>query len=214
MEPVTIIVGGVALVISAAVAIVVKKYKEIQRLNETLNAFRRSLEVYSETYSLETPDDVLVRKCQATIQELFHGDIEKEFAKRETLEEKKAFAQDVIRELANCMSVTLDEVVIKNLGEYTYGTTDSENGKTIWLNEMLLIADPEKLIRTMCHELKHCVQIQSLTNNTWGYSDVRIAQYLYSLKYYVQGDTYESYEAYRKQIIEIDANKFADEVFK
>ncbi len=214
MELITIIVGGAVLLVTAAVAAVIKKYKEVQRLNEALNAFRRSLEVYSETYSLETPDNELISKCQTTIQELFHGDIEKEFAKRETLDEKKAFAQEVIHELANCMSVTLDEVVIENLGEYTYGTTDSEHGKAIWLNEMLLIADPEKLIRTMCHELKHCVQIQSLTNNTWGYSDVRIAQYLYSLKYYVQGDSYESYEAYRKQIIEIDANKFADEVFK
>lgn len=214
MELITIIVGGAVLLVTAAVAAVIKKYKEVQRLNEALNAFRRSLEVYSETYSLETPDNELISKCQTTIQELFHGDIEQEFAKRETLDEKKAFAQEVIHELANCMSVTLDEVVIENLGEYTYGTTDSEHGKAIWLNEMLLIADPEKLIRTMCHELKHCVQIQSLTNNTWGYSDVRIAQYLYSLKYYVQGDSYESYEAYRKQIIEIDANKFADEVFK
>mgnify|MGYP003482312289 FL=1 len=178
MELITIIVGGAALLVTAAVAAVVKKYKEVQRLNEALNAFRRSLEVYSETYSLETPDKELISKCQTTIQELFHGDIENEFAKRETLDEKKAFAQEVIRELANSMNVTLDEVVIENLGEYTYGTTDSEHGKAIWLNEMLLIADPEKLIRTMCHELKHCVQIQSLTNTMFRVTPMKVMRHI------------------------------------
>ena len=110
------------------------------------------------------------------------------------------------------MKNLLKDVNLK-LKNYLIAAVPDRNPVTIYLNEVLLVADPEQLVKTMCHELKHCVQYQSLTNNIWGYSPQRIAQFLYSWREYVSCDSRESYEAYLKQIIEIDANKYVDRIF-
>lgn len=215
MEPVTMTIAGVAIVLTASLAYAVNKYREIQEKNKEIEALRRSLNAYAETYAFENADEELIKRCQSKIKELFKGGIEKEFNKYKTVEEKKAFARKVALELANCMKVqVVDNIEIADLGPYTRGETiPDRNSVTICLNEVLLVADPEQLVKTMCHELKHCVQYQSLTNNVWGYSPQRIAQYLYSWKEYVSPDSPESCEAYLKQIIEIDANKYVDLIF-
>lgn len=214
MEPVTMIVAGVAIALTASLAYAVKKYREIQEKNREIEALRRSLNAYAETYSFEAADEELIQKCQSKIKELFKGGIEKEFNKYQTVEEKKAFAHKVVLELANCMNVQVDNIEIADLGPYTRGAANPDrNLVTIYLNEVLLVADPEQLVKTMCHELKHCVQYQSLTNDVWGYSPQRVAQYLYSWERYVSCDSRECYEAYLMQIIEIDANKYVDRIF-
>ncbi len=208
------VIGGTVIVVSAALGIAIKKHKEVKQKNAEIEALRRSLNGYAETYSFEKADEELIKKCQAKIKELFHNGIEKEFNKYQTIEERKAFAQKVVSELAKCMNVKVDKIKIEDLGPCTRGVAVPDNGEvTIYLNEVILVADPEQLVKTMCHELKHCVQYQALTNNVWNYSPQRLAQYLYSWERYVSCDSIESYEAYVKQIIEIDANKFADRIF-
>lgn len=214
MEPVTMIIAGVAIVLTASLAYAVNKYREIREKNREIEALRRSLNAYAETYAFENADEELIKRCQSKIKELFNGGIEKEFNKYQTVEEKKAFARKVALELAKCMNVQVDNIEIADLGPYTRGAAIPDcNPVTIYLNEVLLVADPEQLVKTMCHELKHCVQYQSLTNNVWGYSPQRVAQYLYSWREYVSCDSRECYEAYINQIIEIDANKYVDRIF-
>lgn len=214
MGPVTMTIAGVAIVLTASLAYAVKKYRETQEKNIEIEALRRSLNAYAETYAFENADEELIKRCQSKIKELFNGGIEKEFNKYKTVEEKKAFARKVALELAKCMNVQVDNIEFADLGPYTRGAAAlGHNPVTIYLNEVLLVADPEQLVKTMCHELKHCVQYQSLTNNIWGYSPQRIAQFLYSRREYVSCDSRECYEAYLKQIIEIDANKFVDRIF-
>lgn len=214
MEPVTMIIAGVAIVISASLALAVKKYQEIKRKNLEIESLRRSLNAYVETYSLENADEQLIRRCQNKINELFHGEIEKEFLKYKTVEEKKAFAQKVSMELVNCMGIKVDSIQFEYLGPNTRGVTVPENDvTTVYFNEVLLVDDPVQLVKTMCHEFKHCIQFQSFTNNVWCYSPQKVAQWLYSWDNYVPCESIESYEAYVKQIIEIDANKFVDSIF-
>lgn len=214
MEPITMTIAGVAVVLTASLAYAVKKYRETLEKNKEIDALRRSLNAYAETYAFENADEELIKRCQSKIKELFNGGIEKVFNKYQTVEEKKAFAHKVALELAKCMNVQVDNIEIADLGSYTRGAAiPDRNSVTIYLNEVLLVADPEQLVKTVCHELKHCVQYQSLTNNVWGYSPQRVAQYLYSWERYVSCDSKECYEAYLMQIIEIDANKYVDRIF-
>lgn len=214
MEPVTMIIAGVAIALVASLALAVRKYQEVKRKNAEIESLRRSLNGYAETYTFEVSDSELVSRCRKCINNLFNGQIEKEFAKHSTFEQKKAFAHKVAMELAKCMGVTVDNIRIEDLGSCTRGATIPENGMiTVCFNEALLVADPVQLVKTMCHEFKHCVQYQSFTNNKWEYSPGRVAQWLYSWDNYVSCESEENYEAYVNQIIEIDANKFADNVF-
>lgn len=214
MEPVTIIIAGIAVLLTATLAYAVKKYSEIQQKNMEIEALRRSLNAYVETYTFEKADEVLIKKCQSKINDLFKDGIEKEFAKYQTIDEKKAFAQKIAFELAHCMKVKVENIEIANLGPFTRGAAKPDgNPITIYLNEVLLVADPVQLVKTMCHELKHCVQYQALTDNVWEYSPQRVAQFLYSWNTYVSCDSEESYEAYVKQIIEKDANLYVDRIF-
>lgn len=219
-------IAGVAIVVSASVAWGINKYQAIKRKNEEIliaaislhvekEALQKSLSTYAETYSLEEPDSELIERFKNKIKDIFRGNIENEFLKRETVEEKRLFAQQVIYELINSIGVKVDniEFVHEEL-KGAFGETGSSNGiVTVRLDEVLLVDDPIQLIKTACHELKHCVQIQTITNNVWGYSPQRVAEYLYSWQNYVSPTSLECIEAYEKQIIEIDANKFVDAVF-
>ena len=214
MELVTIIIGGVVLLVSAGVAWVIDKYNEVKRKNSEIEALQTAITQYSQTYSFEPCDEKIIRKCRSYLGNKFPGTIENEFSKYQTLEDKKLFASIIAQELAECMGVDLDEVLFDELGLFTRGYATLENDKTtIVLNEAFLLADPRQIVKTMCHELRHCIQFQSLIKNKWGYSPQRIAQWLYSSQHYICFDSIEKYEAYRKQIIEIDALNFAEAIF-
>ena len=214
MEPVTLIIAGIAIVLTASLAYAVNKYQEIQQKNAEIESLRRTLGQYEGTYFFERVDKEMINKCRAFFDKRFNGHLREEFSKYATVEEKKEFTKGVVMELAQCIGVKVDQIQIEDIGPDTRGYADIENGiVTVYLNEVLLIADPQQLVKTMCHELRHCVQFQSFTNNIWGYSSERVAQWLYSWENYVQCESAESYEAYVKQIIETDANKFADTVF-
>mgnify|MGYP006383656453 CR=1 FL=1 len=81
MEPVTMTIAGVAIVLTASLAYAVNKYREIREKNIEIEALRRSLNAYAETYAFENADEELIKRCQSKIKELFNGGIEKEFNK-------------------------------------------------------------------------------------------------------------------------------------
>ena len=64
----------------------------------------------------------------------------------------------------------------------------------------------------MCHEFRHCVQYNSISDNKKGYSNERIAQWIYSLNNYVAVEYMEDMAGYESQIAEVDANNFAEAV--
>lgn len=220
MEPVTLIIGGTALAVSYAVGQLIKKYQEVKRKNQEIAAYGvaldscyRALRQYSDSYIFEDCDQQLITQCRKYLSQKFAGNYESNFALCKTMEEKRALAIEVCRELASRMNVQLDEIRIGELEGTTLGTACRENGKyVICLQEALLVADPAQLIKTICHELRHCLQYQALTNNTWGYSPQRIGNWLYSLENYVQCESDYTYEPYARQIIEMDAIKFSEEV--
>ena len=57
MEPVTMIIAGVAIVLTASLAYAVNKYREIREKNIEIEALRRSLNAYAETYAFENADE-------------------------------------------------------------------------------------------------------------------------------------------------------------
>lgn len=214
MELVTLAIGGIVILVTAGVAWVIDKYVEVQRKNREIDALRTAIAQYAQTYSFEDCDVKIINKCRKYISRKFGNNIEGAFAKCETMEAKKQFATEIVKELSECMGVDVDKVVFEDLGLFTRGCANSENGKMyIVLNEALLIADPEQLVKTTCHELRHCTQFQSFSDNKWGFSSQRVAQWLYSWHHYVDCGSAEAYEAYQQQIIEIDARNFADAVF-
>lgn len=214
MEPITLIIGGIAIVLTVTLAYAVNKYREIQQKNIEIESLRRTLGQYEGTYFFEGVDKEMIDRCRVFLDKRFDGHLREEFAKYTTIEEKKEFAKGIVMELAQCIGVEVDQIQIEDIGLDTRGCANIEKGiVTVYLNEVLLVADPEQLVKTMCHELRHCVQFQSFTNNIWRYSPERVAQWLYSWDNYVQCESAESYEAYVKQIIETDANKFADAIF-
>lgn len=218
MDPITMLIAGVA-VVSASLAVAIKKYKQVKIKNDEIESLRKSLGQYADTYNLEDCDMKLIEKCKSTINRIFPYGIEYEFNKYETLEERKAFALTVVSELANCMEVNVDKIIIgvddkmpNALGATGYNGED--DSLIVYFYEALLFTDTEQLVKTICHELKHCVQHRALKNNIWGYSPQRLAQYLYSMKFYVEGGSSEiCYEAYENQIVEIDAHDFVEYIF-
>ena len=191
MEPVTLIIGGTALAVSYAVAQLIKKYQEVRRKNQEIAAYGaaldscyRALRQYSDSYMFEDCDQQLITQCRKYLSQKFAGNYESNFALCKTMEEKRALAIEVCRELASRMNVRLDEVRIGELEGTTLGTACRENGKyVICLQEALLVADP-----------------------------ARIGSWLYSKENYVQCESECTYEPYTKQIIEMDAIKFSEEV--
>ncbi|MBQ3594426.1 MAG: hypothetical protein II981_03340 [Bacteroidales bacterium] len=212
------VVSGTVIVVSAALGVAIAKHKEVKQKSAEIEALSRSLNGYAETYIFENADINMIHNCKNTIEELFGndiGNIEKEFAKRKTIEDKKRYAQEIVHKIAGSMNVRIDAIKIENLPVCLYGVayTNDENDDMygIMLNEILVIDNPIQFVKTTCHELRHLVQYQAILNNIWGFSNQRIAQYMYGSKkenYVDEG----SMDAYKKQSIENDANKYADAV--
>ena len=210
---VEISIGGAILLVTAGVAWVIERRMEAAQMNMEIESLRKALKQYAQTYSFEKPDIKLINKTRKYLDKKLNRNYEAEFAAYKTMEEKKRFALEIAQELAKCMNVNVDEVRFDDLGQSTNGVTEvyEDDKLRVVLNEALLVADPMQLVKTTCHELRHCVQIRSLTKNKWGFSSQRIAQWLYSWKNYVCAST-ETFNAYVSQIIEVDANAFAEAV--
>lgn len=213
MDPITLVVLGITIVATSVIA-AINKYQEVKKKNNLIEKYIDTLKTHAETYSFEQADIKIINSCKVYLKNKFCNGYEQEFMKYTTIEDRKVFTQSIAYELASIMGVKVDEIIVEDIGDYTRGATVTEDGVIkIYLNEALMIADPELLVKTICHELKHCVQFQSFTNNIWGYSDAKIASWLYSWEHYHSSDSPESYLPYYYQIIEIDANKTTDLIF-
>lgn len=209
-----IIISGVVLVVTFALSRAIKQYQRIKAKNKEIEALKKSLKQYTDSYQFEDCDKPVIDSCRDYIAKRFPVGIEREFEKCDTMEKKKQLAITVTQELAKRMGVnTVDDISFDDLGIYSgFAENNPENGKSrIELHEALLVADPQQLVQTICHELRHCMQHQAIANDIWGYSPQRVALWMYTLKSenYVFPDDVTKFEAYKSQSAEYDARMFA-----
>ena len=214
MDLVTVAIAGATLVVSS---IAIEQYQKLKRKKEEVDSLRETLNQYSSTYSFEDCDFRMIDDCRQKLTELFPQGIERDLAQYDTLEGKKQRILEIAREISTCLGVDDIEIIFEDIpveaGGYTAGYTTND-GRKIVLNEGLLIADPKQIMKTLCHELRHAIQHKSFTDNKWGFSPQKIAAWLFSWNHYVSFGIVETYDAYRLQIIERDAEFFTDEIFK
>ena len=217
----TIIVGGV--VISA---ILIRTYQNKKKKDAEIQAMLESLVLYgkamtqvaeqnADAYQEEPVDHKLECDCSIMLKGMFPNGIRSKFESLATEYDRQQLITELIKRTCEILQVDVRSVVFEELpvnvgGSYSYGHGGSE--KKITINRVYLIEDPEKLLHIIFHELKHAVQYESvLEDNKWGYTAQRRAQWLKCMD-----DKYVDYcyEAYALQSIEIDAEYFAEGVFK
>jgi len=213
MEPITI-GTGIVILVAAAVAAAIRHYKnKIAKTNEALKKLEQSLGQYANAYQFEDCDRPVIDAVKQYIKRLRARGKLSVIMDSMDLEDRKDYIKRVVRDIANIINIELSEISIRYLGEYTFGQSYVEEGKyKIDLNEVVLMADPDHLLQTVCHELRHLQQMQALCNDRWGFSNNRKAQWMKAFNDYVNPETDMQYTAYRLQSIEVDANNFAKEV--
>lgn len=194
---------------------VYNNYKEKQKEVEALEG---SLGQWASSYTLEPPDTKLINDCSTCLNSYLNNSTFEEKLRGKTSEEKKNAAIELTEKLARTMDVEVASIEVRPDsemgGSYGMELCDATGRITIALNELQLEADPDRFIFTILHELRHAVQDSSIRNNKWGFSDERVAQWLYSNQNYVQASCRADFKAYQSQIVELDANTFADAVIK
>ena len=214
MEPITIIIGGAVLLVSAVTAAAMKYYAAVKEKNRQISSLQTALASFTQTYQFENVDNQIISNCKDYLQKIFGGDIAGRYAKLSTVEKKEQFTKDVVNGLAKEMGVDVNDIKFEDLGPYMHGYAQTRQDSIgIVINRAVLLSDPEQTVKTICHELRHCLQFCSLLDNKHGYSDARLAQWLYSWEHYQSCETDADYCGYVAQVIELDANLFANSVF-
>lgn len=214
MEPITIIIGGAVLLVSAVTAAAMKYYAAVKEKNRQISSLQTALASFTQTYQFENVDNQIISNCKDYLQKIFGGDIAGRYAKLSTVEKKEQFTKDVVNGLAKEMGVDVNDIKFEDLGPYMRGYAQTQQDSIgIVINRAVLLSDPEQTVKTICHELRHCLQFCSLLDNKHGYSDARLAQWLYSWEHYQSCETDADYCGYVAQVIELDANLFANSVF-
>lgn len=212
MDPITL-GGGLIILVTAAVSAAIAHYSnKVARVNAALDKFKTALAQYATAYQFEECDKPVIEAVRQYVKSLRSKGSLSEIMSKMEVNDRKAYMQKVVREIARAMNVEVHGINIVDLGPNTFGQSYVDNGKfMVDLNEALLIADPDRLLQTVCHELRHLLQMQALSDDKWGFSNNRKAQWMIAFQNYVQaeGDIEMQYPAYIMQSIEIDANKFA-----
>ena len=217
MDPISI-----AILIAAGLAYAINYIaQEIEVKDKVINL----LKIYSKEISTvrrQKMDAYVDEPCDARMQQAgadvlkreFPQGIAERFATMKSLEERQAFMADLTRGVANAMGVDVNEVTFSEGREGEFGLyryKDQETGnisKQVWMNAVYLASEPEQVVRTMLHELRHGVQCQALFEaDKWGFSARRKAEWLSNETSYVNCT-----EAYKLQEQELDADVFAERV--
>lgn len=215
MEPITVIIGGAVLLVSAVTAAAMKCYAAVKDKNKQISSLQTALASYTQTYQFEEVDNQLISNCKDYLQKKFGDDIVGRYAQLSTVEDKEQFTKVVVNGLAKEMGVDVKDIKFEDLSPCMRGYAQPRQDSIgIVINRAVLLSDPEQTVKTICHELRHCLQFCSLVDNKHGYSDARLAQWLYSWEHYQSCETEADYSGYVAQVIELDANLFANSVFK
>lgn len=213
MEPIT---TTIAVITAITACVSVRQYVKLKNKNEEIDSLLAALNQYSSTYAFEKCDKAMIDKCQKFLSSYLKGKSFAQVLEGKTDVEKKQITEKLVSELAKRMKVNISAINIQQLSEGTLGaeTVDDQGNILLYLNADLLAVDPDRLVFIMLHELRHAVQDSSLRNDVWGFSDERKAQWLIGNQQYVRGDSKSKFRAYYYQILENDANAFANAVLK
>jgi len=211
MDPVTLgltILAG----LTAAGIFLYKKCLAERRKNDDILALTQALERYASQVTLEEVDvpivnavrDVLDRTCSPSVEER---------VKDMDLTERRQFFQGLIQDVAKEMQVDLKSISFRDLDPGYLGCCRNEGFDIhIVISDALIMADPKRAVVTICHELRHAQQFTSFTDDKWGFSDRRKAQWLSEFSSDASEhntDSESQYRVYRCMTIELDANNFA-----
>lgn len=213
MDPVTLAIWGVTAATGALIAAFTRQRKKRIEAEERIKALMKSLNQYTNSYALEPCDEKMIDGCRKRLKKFLGGQSFKQKLEGKTMAERREELKKLVETMAEEMKVEVDHLIIdaSQDGMYGYQRLDENGERTIFLNELLLAADPDHLVFTVLHELRHGVQTSSIYKDVWGFSNERKAQWMCSYANYVEGNQL-TYTAYVNQIIELDANLFADTV--
>lgn len=205
-----IIIGGVAIAIAVAIAARIIHYQDVvAEQQEKINIVvgEMSKEFKNNYHFVDCDNKMINDTVQMLLTECPNG-IKNRLAEFESHELRKEYVEELVRHIAQEMGVELEGVLITDdmpdctLGLYQQGY--------IVINEVHMEADPERLLHTILHELRHGVQFQACQKgkDKWGFP-VEIKAFWYkNIILYVD----EPFELYVNQPIEHDANTVATEI--
>ncbi len=208
----TLIIGGVFVVIAVAIAYKIREYlREIKAEQDEIDSTLERLSAeYKESYSFSDVDQKLINDAALCLRrECPHG-LAQRLSQYKTHQERKESVKKLVYQMAESMGVELEDVLIEDdmpdgmLGQYQSGY--------ICINAVVMEADPERILMTIAHELRHGVQFQACLEgkDQWGFSTETKAIWYYNIQYYIS----YPYEKYVKQPIEYDADTFANAVIQ
>ncbi len=211
MEPVSLALTALAGLTVAGIFLYKKCLAE-RRKNADIHALTQALERYASQVTLEEVDapivgsvrNVLARTCSPSVEEK---------VKDMNMDGRRQFFQALIQDVAKEMQVDIKSISFGDLGPGYFGCCQNEGFDIhITISDALIMADPKRAVLTICHELRHAQQFTSFTDDKWGFSDRRKAQWLSEFSSDASehnSDSESQYRVYRCMTIELDANNFA-----
>lgn len=210
-----LIIGGAVVVLVAGAAYAYSRWVETQEIIKTLMSILEKTANQkthqAKTYELPKQDEQLVYSLKEMLDNKFPAGIEGAI-KSMTFEQRKATTLDIAQKAAEIMKIGPIEVVFdtntENSGSFIPGTN------IINISELCLLKDDTapNVLNTIFHELRHMLQEKSVENNFMGYDQRVIDEWSTGIQNYISHSV--SPKLYYYQMIEIDARRFAEKIYK
>ena len=211
METIIAIICGIAVAIAAAIA--ERIYRYLTNVgpgeDERTQVIEKLSEEYIQSYTFSPADEKLKNDTVDCLKRICPNGLGEKLSQFDTHEARKEYAEKVVYQLAEAMGVELEGVCIEDeMPDYTLGLFHDQGYITI--NAVIMEADPERILMTIVHELRHGVQYQACIkdNDRWGFSTEVKGIWYFNWQNYID----EPFDLYQKQPLEYDANMFANAV--
>lgn len=210
---VTIILCGIAVLVVAAIAEAIYEYisnaQEEQREIEA--AIDQLSNEFISSYAFTPADDKLKTDIVNFLKQECPKGLGEQLKQFNSHEERKEYVAQLTNQVADIMGVELEGVIVSDDMEPNTLGLFHEQGY-LAINAVVMEADPERIMMTMVHELRHGVQYQSCLQGKdhWGFSTETKATWYYNWNHYIN----EPFDLYQKQPLEYDANTFANAVIQ
>jgi len=196
---------------------VYQKCRAEQRKTAEIEALSQALERYASQVALEQVDRPIVDAVRRELASSCSPRLE-EKVKDMDLAARREFFAGIVRNVARAMQVDIKSLSFGDLDAGHIGRCRNEGFDIhLTITDAVIMADPRRAVYTICHELRHAQQFTSFTDDRWGFSDRRKAQWLSEFTASASQRATESeamFRAYRCQMLELDANNFASAVTK
>ena len=205
-----LIEGGI--VVAASVIAAIKLREKNRALIDALERVSKQKEADSTSYKLPPQDSQMIEECRRMLKTEFPLGVA-ETMKHMNLEERKKCMEILTQKAAMIMHVNPVQVTFDE-DPYCVGGYNFENDTIVFSVAFLGNDDDLKMsVNTIFHELRHKLQFYSVEKeNVMGYHDEVLNKWKSEFYQYI--GPHLSIRLYYHQIIETDARKYADEIFK